>query len=77
VLRATRGTSVEEMTPPSAHAPRRGHHRVAAEERRPVMIAAQAHLDPRGSSGSRTCARRQYESILAVPILAARKLRER
>ncbi len=42
---------------------------VAAAERQPIMIPAQAHLDPRFKSFS-NLPEDQYESILAVPILA-------
>jgi two-component sensor histidine kinase len=46
---------------------------VAAQERRPVMIAAQAHLDPRFKPFP-NLPEEEYESILAVPILAREKL---
>jgi two-component sensor histidine kinase len=45
----------------------------AAAEREPVMIPAQAHLDPRFKSFS-NLPEGQYESILAVPILARMRL---
>ena len=45
----------------------------AAAERAPVMIAAQAHLDPRFKPFS-NLPEEEYESILAVPILARDKL---
>ncbi len=73
VLRATRGTSVEEMTRRPRMRPGEGITGVAAEERRPVMIAAQAHLDPRFKRFS-NLPEEEYESILAVPILAREKL---
>src|SRR6187455_1890992 len=47
VLRATHGTSVEELTRTPRMRPGDGITGVAAAERAPVMIAAQAHLDPR------------------------------
>jgi two-component sensor histidine kinase len=56
ILRATYGTKVEEMT----QRPRL---------RGPVMIAAQAHLDPRFKNFP-NLPEDEYESILAVPILA-------
>src|SRR5437588_7953302 len=46
---------------------------VAAAERLPVMIPAQAHLDPRFKS-FQNLPEDQYESILAVPILARERL---
>jgi two-component sensor histidine kinase/putative methionine-R-sulfoxide reductase with GAF domain len=73
VLRATRGTSVEEMTRRPRMRPGEGITGVAAAERRPVMIAAQAHLDPRFKRFS-NLPEEEYESILAVPILAREKL---
>jgi two-component sensor histidine kinase/putative methionine-R-sulfoxide reductase with GAF domain len=69
VLRATHGTGVEEMT-------RRPRLRIgegitgwAAAERAPVMLAANAELDPRFKSFPNLPEDR-FESILAVPILA-------
>src|SRR6266513_3538496 len=47
VLRATRGTGVEAMTRRPRMRPGEGITGSAAEARAPVMIAAQAHLDPR------------------------------
>ena len=73
VLRATHGTSVEEMTRRPRMRPGEGITGVAAEERRPVMIAAQAHLDPRFKRFV-NLPEEEYESILAVPILARAKL---
>src|SRR3954452_18458511 len=46
---------------------------VAAAEGRPVMIAAQAHLDPRFVSFP-NLPEDEYESILAVPVLARDRL---
>ena len=48
----------------------------AAAERAPVMIPAKAHLDPRFKAFP-NLREDQYESILAVPILAARQARRR
>src|SRR5204862_372004 len=45
----------------------------AAAERSPIMIPAQAHLDPR-FRGFSNLPEDEYESILAVPILARAKL---
>src|SRR6266699_3253943 len=45
----------------------------AAAEREPIMIPARAHLDPRFKSFS-NLPEDEYESILAVPILARDKL---
>src|ERR671911_171108 len=46
---------------------------IAAAERAPVMIPAQAHLDPRFKLFP-NLPEDEYESILAVPILAREKL---
>jgi two-component system, sensor histidine kinase PdtaS len=73
VLRATHGTSVEEMTRRPRMRPGEGITGVAAEERRPVMIPAQAHLDPRFKPFP-NLPEEEYESILAVPIVAREKL---
>jgi two-component sensor histidine kinase/putative methionine-R-sulfoxide reductase with GAF domain len=73
VLRATYGTSVEEMTKRPRMRPGEGITGVAAAERSPVMIPAQAHLDPRFKSFT-NLPEDQYESILAVPILARDRL---
>jgi two-component sensor histidine kinase/putative methionine-R-sulfoxide reductase with GAF domain len=69
VLRATHGTSVEEMTRRPKLRPGEGITGAAAAERAPIMIAAQAHLDPR-FKGFSNLPEDEYESILAVPILA-------
>jgi two-component sensor histidine kinase len=69
VLRATHGTSVEEMTQRPRMRPGEGITGVAAEDREPVMIAKQAHLDPRFKNFP-NLPEDEYESILAVPILA-------
>jgi two-component system, sensor histidine kinase PdtaS len=68
VLRATHGTSVEEMTRRPRLRPGEGITGSAAAERAPVMIPAQAHLDPRFKLFP-NLPESQYESILAVPIL--------
>src|SRR3954471_23329567 len=73
VLRATHGTRVEEMTRRPKMRPGEGITGTAAADRRPVMIPSQAHLDPRFKR-FRTLPEEQYESILAVPILARDKL---
>src|SRR4051794_30890960 len=73
ILRATHGTSVEEMTRRPKLRPGEGITGSAAAERQPVMIASQAHLDPR-FKGFSNLPEDDYESILAVPILAREKL---
>jgi two-component sensor histidine kinase/putative methionine-R-sulfoxide reductase with GAF domain len=73
VLRATHGTSVEEMTRRPRMRPGEGITGSAAAERAPVMIPAQAHLDPRFKAFP-NLHEEEYESILAVPILAREKL---
>jgi two-component sensor histidine kinase/putative methionine-R-sulfoxide reductase with GAF domain len=69
VLRATHGTGIEDAT--SAPRMRRGEGitGVAAAEREPIMIAERADLDPRFKAFP-NLPEDQYESILAVPILA-------
>src|SRR4051812_35255303 len=69
VLRATHGTSVEEMTHRPRMRPGEGITGSAAEERAPVMLPRQAHLDPRFKNFP-NLPEDEYESILAVPILA-------
>ncbi len=69
VLRATHGTSVEDMTRRPRMRPGEGITGTAAAERSPVMIASQAHLDPRFKEFP-NLREDEYESILAVPILA-------
>jgi two-component system, sensor histidine kinase PdtaS len=71
VLRATHGSRVEEMTRTPRMRPGEGITGVAAAERAPVMIPAQAHLDPRFKLFA-NLPEDEYESILAVPILASR-----
>ncbi len=73
VLRATHGTSVEEMTRRPRMRPGVGITGVAAAAREPVMLPAQAHLDPRFKTFA-NLPEDEYESILAVPILAREKL---
>src|SRR5438876_2396884 len=73
ILRATHGTSVEEMTRRPRMHPGEGITGVSAAERSPVMIPAQAHLDPRFKTFS-NLPEDEYESILAVPILARERL---
>jgi two-component sensor histidine kinase/putative methionine-R-sulfoxide reductase with GAF domain len=73
VLRATHGTRVEEMTKTPRMRPGEGITGAAAAERAPVMIAERAHLDPRFKQFP-NLSEDEYESILAVPILARDKL---
>jgi two-component system, sensor histidine kinase PdtaS len=73
VLRATHGTSVEEMTRTPRMKPGEGLTGSAAAERAPIMIPAQAHLDPRFKAFP-NLPEDEYESLLAVPILAREKL---
>jgi two-component system, sensor histidine kinase PdtaS len=73
VLRATHGTRVEEMTRTPRMKPGEGITGTAAEERQPIMIPAQAHLEQRFKAFP-NLPEDQYESILAVPILAREKL---
>jgi len=73
VLRATHGSRVEEMTKTPRMRPGEGITGVAAAERAPVMIAEEAHLDPRLKQFP-NLSEDEYESILAVPILARDKL---
>ncbi len=73
VLRATRGSRVEEMTRTPRMRPGEGITGVAAAERVPVMIPEQAHLDPRFKLFP-NLPEDEYESILAVPIVARDKL---
>jgi two-component sensor histidine kinase/putative methionine-R-sulfoxide reductase with GAF domain len=73
VLRATHGTRVEEMTGRPRMRPGEGITGSAAAARAPVMIPAQAHLDERFKAFP-NLPEDEYESILAVPILARDKL---
>src|SRR5919201_3077185 len=69
VLRATHGTRVEEMTRRPRMRPPEGITGAAASERAPIMIPANAHLDPRFKSFP-NLREDEFESILAVPIIA-------
>ena len=69
VLRATHGTRVEEMTQRPRMRPGEGITGSAAESREPVMIASQANVDLRFKNFP-NLPEDEYESILAVPILA-------
>jgi two-component sensor histidine kinase/putative methionine-R-sulfoxide reductase with GAF domain len=73
VLRATYGTRVEEMTRRPRMRIGEGITGVAAAERAPVMLPAQAHLDPRFKAFA-NLPEDEYQSILAVPILMREKL---
>jgi two-component sensor histidine kinase/putative methionine-R-sulfoxide reductase with GAF domain len=68
VLRATHGTRIDEMTRRPRMRPGEGITGSAAAERAPVMLASQAHLDPRFKNFP-NLPEDEYESILAVPIL--------
>ena len=69
VLRATHGAGVEDATSAPRMRSGEGITGVAAAEREPIMIAERAHLDPRFKAFP-NLREDQYESILAVPILA-------
>ena len=73
VLRATHGSRVDEMTRRPRMRPGEGITGSAAAERAPIAIAANAHLDPRFKQFP-NLHEDEYESILAVPILAREKL---
>jgi two-component system, sensor histidine kinase PdtaS len=73
VLRATHGTRVEEMTKRPRMRTGEGITGTAAAERAPVMIPSQAHLDPRFKQFA-NLPEDEYQSILAVPILAREHL---
>jgi two-component sensor histidine kinase/putative methionine-R-sulfoxide reductase with GAF domain len=73
VLRATHGTRVEDMTRRPRMRPGEGLTGAAAAERAPVMLPQQAHLDERFKSFP-NLPEDEYESLLAVPILAREKL---
>jgi len=73
VLRATHGSRVEELTRRPRLRPGEGITGTAAVERAPIAIAANAHLDPRFKQFP-NLPEDEYESILAVPILAREKL---
>jgi two-component system, sensor histidine kinase PdtaS len=69
VLRATYGTPIDEMTRRPRMRPGEGITGYAAAERQAVMIPSAAHLDPRFKQFP-NLQESQFESILAVPILA-------
>jgi two-component system, sensor histidine kinase PdtaS len=69
VLRATHGTRVEEMTRRPRLRPGEGITGMAAAERAPIMIPAQAHLDPRFKAFA-NLPEDEYDSILAVPVVS-------
>src|ERR671935_873743 len=69
VLRATHGTSVDDMTRRPRMRRGEGITGAAAAGREPIMLPAQAHLDPRFKAFP-NLPEDEYESILAVPILA-------
>ena len=73
VLRASHGTRVEDMTRVPKMRPGEGITGAAAAERAPVMIPRDAHLDPRFKQFP-NLREAQYQSILAVPILARDRL---
>jgi two-component system, sensor histidine kinase PdtaS len=73
VLRATHGTDVDAMTRRPKMRRGEGITGSAAAEGAPIMIPAQADLDPRFKSFT-NLPEDQYESILAVPILARDRL---
>ncbi len=68
VLRATHGTPIDEMTRRPRMRPGEGITGSAAAARAPVLLAAQAHLDPRFKNFP-NLPEDEYQSILAVPIL--------
>jgi two-component sensor histidine kinase/putative methionine-R-sulfoxide reductase with GAF domain len=73
VLRATHGTRVEEMTRRPRMRPGEGITGAAAAAREPIMIASDANLDPRFKTFV-NLPEDEYQSILAVPILARETL---
>ena len=68
VLRATHGTSIDEMSRRPRMRPGEGITGSAAAARAAVMLESQAHLDPRFKNFP-NLPEDEYESILAVPIL--------
>jgi two-component sensor histidine kinase/putative methionine-R-sulfoxide reductase with GAF domain len=68
VLRASCGTRVDVLTRVPKMRPGEGITGAAAADRRPVMIARDAHLDPRFKAFP-NLHEEEYQSILAVPIL--------
>ena len=73
MLRATNGTPLDEMTRRPRLRPGEGITGVAAAERRPIAIAAKADRDPRWKEFP-NLPESEFESILAVPILAREQL---
>jgi two-component sensor histidine kinase/putative methionine-R-sulfoxide reductase with GAF domain len=73
VLRATYGTRVEDMTRRPRMRPGEGITGAAAAARAPIALSAQANLDPRFKAFP-SLPEDEYESILAVPILARERL---
>ena len=73
VLRAVVGSRVDELTRTPKMRPGEGITGTAAAERAPVVVASAAHLDPRFKRFP-NLHEEQYESILAVPILAKERL---
>ena len=73
VLRATHGTRIEDATSAPRMRSGVGITGVAAAERRAIMLPAGAHLDPRFKAFP-NLREDEYESILAVPILARQVL---
>ncbi|HEV7564485.1 MAG TPA: GAF domain-containing protein, partial [Microbacteriaceae bacterium] len=68
ILRATHGTPIDEMSRRPRMRPGEGITGSAAAARAPVMLATQAHLDPRFKNFP-NLPEDEYQSILAVPIL--------
>jgi two-component sensor histidine kinase/putative methionine-R-sulfoxide reductase with GAF domain len=68
VLRATHGTPIDEMSRRPRMRPGEGITGTAAAARAPVMLATQAHLDPRFKNFP-NLPEDEYQSILAVPIV--------
>jgi two-component sensor histidine kinase/putative methionine-R-sulfoxide reductase with GAF domain len=68
VLRATHGTSIDEMSRRPRLRPGEGLTGSAAAARAAVMLESQAHLDPRFKNFP-NLPEDEYQSILAVPIL--------
>jgi two-component sensor histidine kinase len=73
VLRATHGSRVEETARRPRMRPGEGITGAAAADRAPIMIPERAHLDPRFKQFP-NLHEEEYESILAVPILAKERL---
>ncbi len=68
VLRAARGTHIDELSRRPRMRPGEGITGSAAAARAPVMLASKAHLDPRFKHFP-NLPEDEYESILAVPIV--------